>query len=239
MTSASAEALHARVALYMQDWDTAIEYSSTLIDEKKATFQLSDAKTNYTSDYTYFDYMWAYDLGYEVIWRIGFTDTSYGGALGTVFLNFNKDYTYFYPDYVPGQAALDLYDDADLRYSGYFYQTETGYAHGLSWPLLVKYYGNRNLITNQIYHVSMPKPFRLAEQYLIRAERVRELYMEGFRLHDLKRWHKGFERKPQANSQAEGSSLKIEADNPLFVWPIPQHELEAPGSEILPNESNR
>ena len=26
---------------------------------------------------------------------------------------------------------------------------------------------------------------------VIEAERVKELYMEGFRLHDLKRWHKG------------------------------------------------
>ena len=174
----------------------------------------------------------------------------------------------------------------DRRYSGYFAGKEQGltigYTNGLDWPMLVKYYGNRNFTSKLIFHVSMPKPFRLAEQYLIRAEaycrkndftkagndltalrkmryasggtlnvsknnwlqtisdeRLRELYMEGFRLHDLKRWHKGFERKPQANSQAEGSSLKIEADNPLFVWPIPQHELEAPGSEILPNESNR
>ena len=157
--------------------------------------------------------------------------------------------------------------------------------------MLVKYYGNRNLIANQIYHVSMPKPFRLAEQYLIRAEaycqkndfskagndlstlrkmryksggtinvtkdnwlqtisdeRLRELYMEGFRLHDLKRWGREYadlnggysiRRTPQSCSQPEGSSLKITPDNPLFVWPIPQHELESPGSEILPNESNR
>ena len=74
---------------------------------------------------------------------------------------------------------------------------------------------------------------------VIEAERVKELYMEGFRLHDLKRWHKGFERKPQDQSLAYGSSLKVEADDPLFVWPIPQHELDAPGSQIQPNESNK
>ena len=126
----------------------------------------------------------------------------------------------------------------------------------------------------------MPKPLRLAEQYLIRAEaycrkgsyslansdlaalaksrgttssavnadnwldrlsdeRVKELYMEGFRLHDLKRWNRGFERKPQTHTQPEGSSLKKNAGDPLFVWPIPKNELEAPGSEIQPNESNR
>mgnify|MGYP002094630491 FL=1 len=226
--------------------------------------------------------MWGYDASDEIIWRIGFTETSYGGALGSAVLNFNRDYYYFYPDYIPGKSSLDLYDEKDLRLAGYFYETETGYQNQFSWPLLVKYYGNRDLIDKLIYHVSMPKVFRLAEQYLIRAEaycrkndfskagndlttlrkaryasggalnvtkdnwldnisdeRVRELYMEGFRLHDLKRWGRGFERKPQANTQKEASSLKIEPNNPLFVWPIPQHELEAPGSEILPNESNK
>jgi hypothetical protein len=80
---------------------------------------------------------------------------------------------------------------------------------------------------------------------MIADERVRELYMEGFRLNDLKRWGKlynngeGFTRKPQSNTLIEGSSLKITADNPLFVWPIPQHEIEAPGSEVQPNESNK
>lgn len=73
---------------------------------------------------------------------------------------------------------------------------------------------------------------------VIEEERVKELYMEGFRLTDLKRWHKGFERTPQQNSLPHGSSLRVEADDPLFVWPIPQHELEAPGSNIQPNESN-
>lgn len=74
---------------------------------------------------------------------------------------------------------------------------------------------------------------------VIEQERVKELYMEGFRLHDLKRWHKGFERKSQDQSLSNGSSLKVEKDDPLFVWPIPQHELDAPGSEIEPNESNK
>lgn len=74
---------------------------------------------------------------------------------------------------------------------------------------------------------------------IIEQERVKELYMEGFRLNDLKRWHKGFERKPQDQSLSNGSSLKVEKDDPLFVWPIPQHEIEAPGANIEPNESNK
>lgn len=222
---------------------------------------------------------------FEIIWKVGFTTSSYGGALGQVFFNANRDYTYTYPDYVPAQWVLDAYADTDLRYDAYFKEYTTGYANGLTWPLLYKYFGNQSFIASaNLYMISMPKLFRLAEQYLIRAEaycnlptpnysaaskdlttlrqkrysggagaitvsannwletisaeRVRELYMEGFRLNDLKRWHMGFERKPQSCSLTEGSSLKIEADDPRFVWPIPRHELESPGAEIEPNESN-
>ena len=138
------------------------------------------------------------------------------------------------------------------------------------------------MMSYYIYHVNMPKPIRLAEQYLIRAEaycnlgkyaaastdlttlrkarltsgttsvninednwldtisdeRVRELFMEGFRLNDLKRWGRGFERTPQASVQSEGSRLKILPNDPRFVWPIPKHEIEAPGSNVQGNPSN-
>ena len=288
-TYAAANAIHARTALYMQDWDTAIKYSTRLIEDE--AYALSTAAT-YTTGvspitgaqkaYSYIDYMWTNDLSTEVIWMVDYTLTSYGGALGQSFLNFNNDYVYFYPDYVPSQWVLDLYAGNDARYGAYFTTLPTGYAHGLTWPLLTKYFGNEEFIANIIFHVSKPKPLRLGEQYLIRAEaycekgnysaasadlstlretrfsaggsisvnagnweqtisdeRVRELYMEGFRLHDLKRWGKGFERTPQTHTQSEGSSLKIEANDPLFVWPIPNHEIVSPGSQIQPNESNR
>ena len=279
-TNASAHAIHARTALYMQDWDAAVEHATVLVESD--AFALASARSYVTADQTYLQYMWTNDASFEGIWRIGYTATSYGAAQGSVFLNFTTDYTYYYPDYVPAQWVLNLYSSGDMRYNAYFANAQTGYPHQLVWPLLIKYYGNEALMQNMIYHVNMPKPLRLAEQYLIRAEaycrkgnysaasadltalrearfstggsisvnagnwqetisdeRVRELYMEGFRLHDLKRWGKGFERTPQSQSQAEGSSLKIEADNPLFVWPIPNHEIVSPGSQIQPNESNR
>ena len=288
-TYGSANAIHARVALYMQDWDKAIEYSTKLIEDQAYSLSTASAYTSGVSPitgqqkvYSYIDYMWTNDLATEIIWMVDYTLTSYGGALGQTFLNFNNDYVYFYPDYVPSEWVLGLYASNDARYNAYFTNASTGYAHGLTWPLLTKYFGNEEFLANIIYHVSKPKPLRLAEQYLIRAEaychkgnyasaskdltdlrssrhtsgasasvnasnwlqtisdeRVRELYMEGFRLQDLKRWNMGFERKHQTSAQPEGSRLKVEAGNPLFVWPIPQHELEAPGSQIEPNESNR
>lgn len=274
-------ALRARVALYMKKWDEAIKYSSKVIDSNY--FLLSSCTKGISKDVSYYQYMWTNDLSTEVIFKVGFTVNSYGGSLGGIFFNYN--YSNYRPDYVPAAWVINSYDTNDLRVSTFFKSYTTGYSHHLSWPLLEKYYGNKDFMAQNILHVSMPKVLRLSEQYLIRAEayvqkaqpdygragkdittlrmaryssyggstsltasnamdvieseRVKELYMEGFRLHDLKRWHKGFERKPQDQSLANGSSLKVEPDDPLFVWPIPQHELDAPGSQVQPNESNK
>ena len=292
-------ALRSRIALYIKDYEGAIKYSTLLIESDQ--FALASAKTAYTtmSDYismttktiSLYEYMWRYNnladesssYAIETIWQVGFTTTSYGGALGSVF--FNWDYMSYKPDYVPAQWVLGLYSSNDLRYDATFTTVTTGHSHGLTWPLLSKYWGNWHLFSQAGHlHVVMPQVFRLSEQYLIRAEayaqkktpdyakaskdiaelrkaryssnasaslnadnamdiieeeRVKELYMEGFRLQDLKRWHKGFERTPQEQSLSNGSSLKKEADDPLFVWPIPQHELESPDANIQPNESNR
>jgi len=274
-------ALRARVALYMKNYDDAVKYATKVIDS--GYYVLSSVNQNISSGVSYYDYMWTNDSSTEVIWKVGFTINSYGSALGEIF--FNYDYRSMKPDYVPASWVLNLYNSNDKRFESFFKTYLTGYSHGLTWPLLVKYFGNKSFLENKILQVSMPKVFRLSEQYLIRAEayamkntpdyskagkditairtaryssyggattitkdnaldvigeeRVKELYMEGFRLTDLKRWHKGFERKPQSQSLTNGSSLKIEKDAPLFVWPIPQHELESPGADIEPNESNK
>lgn len=281
-TIGTVNSLYARLYLYMQKWDKAVEYSSKVIDSKRY-YLSSVTQKNYSTTYNDFQYMWQYDDATEIIWKVKFETTSYGGTLGAVFLNY--DYTSYKPDYVPAKWVLDSYATADLRYEAYFASATTGFSHGLTWPLLIKYFGNQNFRDNKILFVSMPKPFRLAEQYLIRAEaycqmgaayygkagkdistlrtaryssyggstnitkdnwlktiseeRVKELYMEGFRLNDLKRWHEGFERKEQTSTISPGNKLKVDKDNPYFVWPIPQHELEAPGADIEPNDSNK
>ena len=274
-TEGTVDALLARVHLYMQNWDKAIEHSTAVIEDEEAGYEL--ANTNPYGEGSYLTHLWKEDSSYEVIFKVGFTINSYGGALGAPFLNYN--FVDYRPVYVPSTWALNLYDYEDMRYQTYFGDQKTGYEHGLEWPLLIKYLGNPTFLNQNIVGVNMPKIFRLAEQYLIRAEaycekgaydlasadittihkarfqtasganlnaenwldeisdeRVRELFMEGHRLTDLKRWKKGFKREEQLHTQSPNNELKIEATDHRFVWPIPLHEVQAPGSKVKQNE---
>ncbi len=69
----------------------------------------------------------------------------------------------------------------------------------------------------------------------IMLERERELLGEGFRMSDLRRWNKGFQR---STSQYEafgmndvtvlaGRAMKYEKDDYRFTWPIPKTEMDA------------
>lgn len=66
----------------------------------------------------------------------------------------------------------------------------------------------------------------------IREERVRELFGEGHRMNDLKRWHMGFSRSagqdPDLVQPGENyASCTRPADDPYFLWPIPTDEIQA------------
>ena len=53
---------------------------------------------------------------------------------------------------------------------------------------------------------------------------------EGFRLTDLKRYGEGFTRQnPQDASLSYqlGLGINVSADNPRWIWAIPQSEIEA------------
>lgn len=64
----------------------------------------------------------------------------------------------------------------------------------------------------------------------IQEERTRELIGEGFRLNDLMRWNKGFDRGPVQEMDiltlgADYQNLSIPAGHPKFVWGIPTNDL--------------
>jgi hypothetical protein len=227
--------------------------------------------------------MWMRDASDEVIWKIGMSSTSYGGALGKELLSYNN--STYNPRYHFAEAILDLYDENDKRAS--IFCTPTKDVNGDEVYLITKYPGNTDLDGGDIPRfVNMPKPLRLSEVYLVRAEayywlnddensqkdlssvmrkrisgfgslgvsgddllkeikneRARELYLEGFRLSDLKRWHDPIKRQKQLYSLQGPYNNEMEvkytdAKYRFTTWPIPKHEIEATNGLVVGNASN-
>lgn len=68
----------------------------------------------------------------------------------------------------------------------------------------------------------------------IQTERWKELFCEGYRLMDLKRWNQAMRRTPAQNSNyivlpgaPNGENMVKEPKDSRFIWPIPQAEIDA------------
>lgn len=166
-TKHAADALLARVYLYMNNWDKAIFHASNLIDENRF------ALAGYGDNDDDFQSMWTYDDGSEIICKFGLTVADASGATPG-YSYYNDSQGLPKPDYVPAQWLLDMYDtNNDIRYASYYKTVKTAYSDWVT-TLVNKYPGNPEFTGSNQNGAHMPKLFRLAEMYLIRAEAYAE-----------------------------------------------------------------
>ena len=147
-TKNAAEAILAKVYLYMGSWQNAADHATNIINTDDYTLY-TDA--NYTT-------VWSTENATETIFEI------YGNATESNWPSWDEiGYIYEptgYGDVCAANNLLNLFDAADVR--GLMYKTDPQYA-GYFWPN--KYPGKAgNLRTNNIPVI------RLSEMYLIRAE---------------------------------------------------------------------
>lgn len=192
-----ARALRARVQLYMDDMAGALETAEGLINT--GTYPLIAVSTKPVEEIPMeedeFVLMWHRDSGKEQIFQ-PFVDKPnevptgtplYGADLSTYTHHQNKeqggmDVQFNKPRYIPNAWISTLYGDSDRRARAYF---EWGYTtvsdpNNVYGPILVvsKFKGNpkyRDIESDKWggyvpNDIQAPKPFRIAEQYLIAAE---------------------------------------------------------------------
>lgn len=271
------KALKARSALYFGDNATALAAATELI---------SSGKYPLLTDATAFANMWHADgPSTEVLMMLSAdnnleTPLNMSALLG---IDTRKpEPRPARPDFMPTQWVVDMYDAADIRKGAYFkkmkIELEDDTYTNDGW-VVNKYPGNPELNANAdaSSYRHKPKPFRVAELYLIAAEaayrqsdasavthlnslraarglapvavsgdalftaiqeeRARELAFEGYRITDLRRWKLGFKRHDLQNPifiADAGSDFEANADNPKFVWPIPNQDIQA-NSNLVQN----
>lgn len=266
INKSAVDALYARVYLYTQQWDKAIKAATNVINNTNYELVSGFTEEDTLASQTKFKRMWEYDDSKEIIWQLKYTKTYMPGNLGVGFCGTNGNKLRI--DFAPALSVVNTYEPNDIRGQVYFSKESI---NGGKMPILIKYPGNPDLRPSVApVYANMPKIFRLAEMYLIRAEahaknnqeteantdlqilrskriknythnrisgntlineirkeRVKELFMEGHRMYDLKRYGEGFTRQKQNQSIAPGDQLNIVPTNHCFVWPIPSHELDA------------
>lgn len=158
-------ALRARVCLNMKKYEEAEQLATSLFE----AYPLM-AKRNFYN-------LWNEDGGTEIIYQPILTpDERGGGSNGALFIGWSTSVGTWSPGYVPTQGLLDLYESTDTRRTNYFADNFDLCSRDVvaTGTMFNKFPGNATLRQpnenekNSWYN--MPKPFRIAEMYLIAAE---------------------------------------------------------------------
>ncbi|TRX63324.1 RagB/SusD family nutrient uptake outer membrane protein [Carboxylicivirga sp. M1479] len=245
-TEIAANALMARVALYERNYDDAIAYASTVIDQSGMRLANIDEVEKIWDD------AFALNEKAEVIFKLSRVEGS--PALGNIFSDASNGELYF----SPSNDLQNQYTADDVRADVYFgvnsQSNETVNKHDgkgvgpnivdlkalrLSEVFLIRAeaYIMKNMLTEgaedlnnlRSTRISMPTAAPDSDQAtalaFLQEERRRELAYEGHRYIDLKRWGLGIKRLPEDTELASG--IELEAGDFRFVFPIPQNEMFA------------
>lgn len=180
ITKDYANAVKARVCLFMKDWDGAINAVNAFINN----YPLTKVTGNKTDDVAALERLWKYEDSEEILVRLKAT-AQYGVAASFLYAgemkkayksSSDKEMTMLHfitPSLVLEQWIIDLYDDADIRKTVYigqrgFYRTD----YGLNFHSVTKFEGNPALnqdpkINDFVFGVHL---FNVGEAYLIKAE---------------------------------------------------------------------
>ncbi|MCH8523117.1 MAG: RagB/SusD family nutrient uptake outer membrane protein [Balneolales bacterium] len=242
------QALKARVALYREDWPTAIQYASAVIDNVPLT-SLAD-----------FPAIWSDENNDEVLLKFRRPDVTAGTV--EIFERSTNPDVFFWAS----NQLVDQFDRGnDVRFGVYFQEENAttfrvmkynqrasknladvklirvaemyliraeAYARSAS-PNLAGAAADVASLRAQRYTTPPATSFGSADAAMstIRAERRLELAMEGHRLYDAKRYGSTLTRIP---ADIDGSTAEVTASlDPasergyLFVMPIPQTEIFA------------
>lgn len=173
-----AEALEARVLLRMGKYQAALDSVSDLL-----------SRYSLTTDADKYAEMWKNDIsdfGVELIYEPQMTPDDRGSFYGQ-YESYIDDTGYWNPNYIPTQGLIDLYDVDDIRLMDFFraYNDDENGEPDYNNPVkiscgdiitegvvLKKFPGNASLKkgSDGTVFYNMPKPFRVAELYLIAAE---------------------------------------------------------------------
>lgn len=203
LTIDAVKAIEARALLAKKEYAQAYTVAAALVDagHYPLATSLQELKN-----------MWHKDATNESIFQLfssieETTRRKFGEEGG--YLNYNRQYNIYTPDYIPSQWVVNLYDDADLRKDVYFLRFNRVY---LNKRLNNIYIVNKYPIGlySQNSYVHAPKVLRIAEQYLIAAEAA---YKKGDETNAKNYLNKLRAKRGIADVSTTGSALFTEIKN--------------------------